>query len=415
MKIKHIIILLIFSTSVFSQKKVNTDSLLTVVLKDLKDPLLQEKVEKDCRIAIKYAPKYYDFHMVMGQLYQKRNKLDSCRKYFNIVIDNAPNYKEAYTMLGRFETQERNKKNALAIIDKGLYLFPNDSELRNLKVKALLISNSNEESNQIVDSLLVIMPKDSTLLKHKKELEIGNDFNKIGIEYSYTFFNREQIGPWHLAGLHYIYTKKKLTFISRLNYAYRTINNTVTNDGFQLEFESYYKHTSKNYSYGALAIGEKNVFPQLRLGYSFFQYLGKGFEGDIGIRYAKTPDVNLYAFVLGAGKYIGSYWLNARAYLQLTNGDLYPVFVATGRYYYNTKYDYYSVLVGYGTSPDERMFSGVLNERVSLKSYRLGVGYNRFIFDKLITGINLFYNNQEYTKGKTQNEYTISLLFQYKL
>ena len=415
MAFRYLILFILLSNSLLAQQKVNTDSLLTVVLKDIKDPLLLEKVEKNCRVAIKHSPKYYDFHLVMGQLYQKKNVIDSCRKYFNIVIDKSPNYKDAYLMLGRYEVQQKNKKNALNVVNKGLFLFPEDSELKKIKINALLITNSNEETKQVIDSLLIVMPKDSTLLNYKKELDIGNDFNKIGIEYSYTFFNRKQIGPWHLAGLHYIFTQKKLTLISRINYAHRTANGSIINDGFQLELESYYKHTKNNYSYGAVAIGEKNVFPQLRLAYSFFQYLGKGFEGDVGIRYAKTPDVNLYAFVLGAGKYLGSYWLNARTYLQVANSNIYPVFVATGRYYYNTKYDYYSVLAGYGTSPDERMFTGLLNDRVALKSYRLGAGYNRFLFDKVITGINLFYNNQEYTKGKTQNEWTIALLLQYKL
>ena len=415
MTFRYLILFILLSNSLLAQQKVNADSLLTVVLKDIKDPLLLEKVEKNCRTAIKYSPKYYDFHLVMGQLYQKKNVIDSARKYFNIVIDKSPNYKDAYLMLGRYEVQQKNKKNALNVVNKGLFLFPEDSELKKIKINALLITNSNEETKQVIDSLLIVTPKDTTLIKYKKEFESGNDFNKLGVEYSYTFFNRDEIGPWHLAGLHYIYTKNKLTLISRINYAHRTINNSITNDGFQLELESYYKHTNKNYSYGAVAIGEKNVFPQLRLAYSFFQYLGKGFEGDVGIRYAKTPDVNLYAFVLGAGKYLGSYWLNARTYLQVANSNIYPVFVATGRYYYNTKYDYYSVLAGYGTSPDERMFTGLLNDRVALKSYRLGAGYNRFLFDKVITGINLFYNNQEYTKGKTQNEWTIALLLQYKL
>ncbi len=286
---------------------------------------------------------------------------------------------------------KKTKKNALNVVNKGLFLFPDDSELKKIKINALLITNSNEETKQVIDSLLIVTPKDTTLIKYKKEFESGNDFNKLGAEYSYTFFNRERNldhGTWQDCII--FYTKNKLTVISRINYAHRTINNSITNDGFQLELEFIFKHTNKNYSYGAVAIGEKNVFPQLRLAYSFFQYLGKGFEGDIGIRYAKTPEVNLYALVLGAGKYFGSYWINARGYFQLTNNNLYPVFVATGRYYYNTKYDYYSVLVGYGTSPDERMFTGLLNDRVSLKSYRIGAGYNRFILNKLITGINLF-------------------------
>ena len=178
MTFRYLILFILLSNSLLAQQKVNADSLLTVVLKDIKDPLLLEKVEKNCRTAIKYSPKYYDFHLVMGQLYQKKNVIDSTRKYFNIVIDKSPNYKDAYLMLGRYEVQQKNKKNALNVVNKGLFLFPDDSELKKIKINALLITNSNEETKQVIDSLLIVTPKDTTLIKYKKEFESGNDFNK---------------------------------------------------------------------------------------------------------------------------------------------------------------------------------------------------------------------------------------------
>ena len=84
MTFRYLILFILLSNSLLAQQKVNTDSLLTVVLKNIKDPLLFDEVEKNCRTAIKYSPKYYDFHLVMGQLYQKKNVIDSTRK--NILI-----------------------------------------------------------------------------------------------------------------------------------------------------------------------------------------------------------------------------------------------------------------------------------------------------------------------------------------
>jgi hypothetical protein len=37
----------------------------------------------------------------------------------------------------------------------------------------------------------------------------------------------------------------------------------------------------------------------------------------------------IYASVIGIGKYIGSYWLNLRSYLQINNKEVNPAFTAT--------------------------------------------------------------------------------------
>jgi hypothetical protein len=43
-------------------------------------------------------------------------------------------------------------------------------------------------------------------------------------------------------------------------------------------------------------------------------------------------------------------------------------FTLTTRYYFDTKYDYLSMIAGYGTSPDDRVTIGQLEQRVSLTS-----------------------------------------------
>ena len=117
---------------------------------------------------------------------------------------------------------------------------------------------------------------------------------------------------------------------------------------------------------------------------------------------------------MGVGKYIGSYWINFRSYLQHNDRDYHPSFSLTTRYYFDTKYDYVSFVGGYGTSPDERTTIGQFEQRVSLNSYRIGAGYYKLFNNHYLTGIQTTFNNQEYAPNLKQNELEISLMFQYK-
>lgn len=132
------------------------------------------------------------------------------------------------------------------------------------------------------------------------------------------------------------------------------------------------------------------------------------------MRYTKAADDNIYAAVFGVGKYFGSYWLNLRSYLQISQNDVNPAFTATARYYLNTKYDYATVLLGYGSSPDERVSLVDVEKRISLSSYRIGAGYYKLFNDHYLTGIQTIFNNQEYVSTLTQNEFEVFLTFQYK-
>jgi hypothetical protein len=87
-----------------------------------------------------------------------------------------------------------------------------------------------------------------------------------------------------------------------------------------LVFNMNLKHTLKtikSYSYINTSFSDDTVFQKLRLG-TYFQILKK-LGKDIGVRYTQTIDNDIYASVIGIGKYIGSYWLNLRSYLQINN------------------------------------------------------------------------------------------------
>ena len=51
--------------------------------------------------------------------------------------------------------------------------------------------------------------------------------------------------------------------------------------------------------------------------------MGKGWEGDLGLRYNKTIDQYFYTGVFGIGKYTGSYWFNIKSYFLNDNSKIY--------------------------------------------------------------------------------------------
>lgn len=202
----------------------------------------------------------------------------------------------------------------------------------------------------------------------------------------------------------------------RINYADRLADGSSIADGIQYELESYFFSGKNSYTYLGAAYSSDQVFPTWRLGASYFQNLGKGWEADIGMRYNKVfDDREFYTAAAGVSKYLGNYWIYLRAFLQNEEDKYYPAFVLTNRYFLNTRFDYLSLVLGFGTSPDERATLGQFENRVSTESYRINAGYFRFLNDRYLIGVQLGYNYQEYLPGFFQNEIELFFSLQYKL
>jgi YaiO family outer membrane protein len=413
-KIIFIVISTILLNSNIQAQKIDTDSLLVKTYYELSTTKKYEKAIKLAQLGIKKAPNYLDFYIVLGRSYMLTKKIDSSRVYFNHVINENTKYKEAFSYLTILEIQDKNLVNANSCIDKALNYYPDDLNFNMLKLQILERENDDDKTFNYLNYLIAKYPANADLKQKLTQLKIKSDSDRIGINYNYTAFSRSSVGPWQLTSLQYIRERKKITLISRLSYADRQSFGNSISSGIQYEFETYIKNNQKSYSYINTSFSDDTVFPKLRLGYSYFHNFKKAWEGDIGVRYTQTIDNDIYASVIGIGKYIGSYWLNLRSYLQINNKEVNPAFTATARYYFDTKYDYVTVLTGYGSSPDERVSLVDLEQRISLNSYRIGAGYFRQFGNQFITGAQIMINHQEYIANKFQNEADIFLTLQYK-
>ena len=408
------IFLFLFSSQKTTAQKIDTDSLLSVIIKDMKNGKNYEKNIQRGLIGKKQAPDYLDYYLILGRNHDLLNKKDSARYYYNYYIDKNTANETAFNYLINIELEKENYPQAEKTIERAIDLHPENRGFQEKKIEVFHLEKETDKEYHYLKSLQVRYPKDDEIKQRLFLMESKMNSDRVGISYSYTSFDRTGYGPWHLGSIQYIRERSWGSLIGRINYVNRLASRESISSGKQFEAESYFFTGKTNYSYLGLAYSQDPVFPKLRLAYSFYQNFKKGWEADLGIRYIKAENAEIKTIVLGAGKYIGSYWLNLRSFIQNSNKGYNASFALTTRYYFNTKYDYLSLVAGYGTSPDERTTIGQLEQRISLSSYRIGAGYYKLFNNHYLTGIQTTLNNQEYTPGLKQNELEIFLTFQYK-
>lgn len=413
LKNKFVSLLIVFSIYSYSQQKIDTDSLLIKTNEYLKNKDYS-KAKLLSHKALKIAPSYLDFHLILGYAHLKTQQLDSSRYYFNYIITKNPKYKEAFSGLIQLECQENNHEKALEIVDQGLTSHENDIELEIKKLELLETTNKDLEKEIYLNQLKLKYPDNSIIQQKIIDIKSAQQSTRTGINYNFTFIDRDGIGPWQLTSLQFIHELKKISSIFQVHYTDRKTNSISVANGTQFELENYFKHSKKNYSYTDIAFSNSNAFPKWRLGYSYHQSLYKSWEIDLGLRYTAVQNNSVSTIVTGITKYIGSYWINLRNYISIIDKATYPSINGNMRYYLSTKYDYLSAGIGYGTSPDERSDIGLFQDRFRFNSYRFNLGYNKLFGKHYVTGIQTGINRQEFLPKKFQNEYNISAFIQYK-
>ncbi|KEO73966.1 hypothetical protein EL17_07375 [Anditalea andensis] len=413
---KHIRFLSFLVVSIFCQvpilfgQDINTDSLLLKALNE-KDPRI---ALEQAKLGVQVAPEYLDFHLLLGRLYQMSGEIDSARYYLNYVIDNNSAYVEAFSYLSDMEVQQGDLPLALSYINDAIAYHPEEQSLYMKKMAILQLQEKLNEEQRFIESALAKFPNNSEFRQRLYLLETRNNSDRIGVNYSFTKFDRDGVGPWHLTGLQYIRERSWGTLIGRINYADRQSFGESISSGVQYELDSYVFTGRNGYTYLSGAYSNSIVFPKVRLGLTYFHNYTNGWESELGVRYVEMGGRNFRSGLLGIGKYIGSFWINGRSFIQNESSNYYPAFTLTSRYYFNTRFDYIQAIAGYGTSPDERATLNQFESRVAMDSYRAGLGYFRLWNKHILTGTQFTYNHQELLPGLIQNEFELFFMLQFK-
>jgi YaiO family outer membrane protein len=403
----------LFAIQTLTAQKINSDSLLLKVIDDIKQESYESAIQK-ARLGIKIAPDYLDFHLFLGRGFEMTQQKDSAAYYYRYVIERNPVYKDAFIYLFNMQVADNQYEEAHKTIDQAIVNYPQEKDFYLKKRSVYQLQSDDAGEYAYLQSLSSDIKSDSEVQQRLYYLELKNKNDRLGVFYSLTAIDRDNVGPWHLGSIQYVRERSWGSLIGRFSYANRFSSGSSVLDGVQYELESYFFTGKKSYSYVGAAYSDDIIFQKWRLGYSYYQNFNKGWETELGIRYTKVPDEDFVGYVGGIGKYFGPYWINLRHIMNTSSGQYYPTFTLTGRLYTGTRFDYYSVSMGFGTQPEDPIALGLFGQRVSLDSYRIGAGYNKIFAKKYFFGVNFNYNNQEFLRNRTQNEFEITLSLQYK-
>ena len=397
------------------EQEINVDSLLTKTIDLLKEEKY-EKVKVNAQKALKIAPDYFDFNLVLGRAQQMTGETDKARQNYNLVIDKDKDYKTAFYYLFELEFQTDNYQRAKEVSETAITYNPDEKDFYFKKLSTFQSLGDLKGEYMYIKEIQPKFPDDSDLDRRLVTLELRFDFDIAGFNYSFTAFDRDNVGPWHLVSFQYIRQRKWGSLIPRINYANRLSDVSDNRNGIQYELESYFFTGINNYSFIGGSYSNDEVFPTWRLRASHFMFFNKGWGADVGVRYDQTfDDRKFYTAALGINKYFGSNWMNLRSFFMTENEDkYYPAFTLTTRHYLDTRFDYIGLILSYGTNPDERTNLSQIQRRISTESYSADLGYFRMLNQRYLIGIQGGYNYQEFLPNRFQNEYELFLRLQYK-
>lgn len=172
--------------------------------------------------------------------------------------------------------------------------------------------------------------------------------------YSYDHFTMPYVRNWHMLTAGGELPFKFGTLIPSLNGGYLAGNFSQKTD-IQLNLDAYLILGKRNYAllgYGFSPNGTIDYFPGHRVAAELWQALPKGFGLSAGMRYFYW-DRHFPFLTFSAEKYAGPYWFSFRNYLFFKDYGISGSYYLSARRYFDSKYNFLTLILGYGTAPDE--------------------------------------------------------------
>ena len=342
-----------------------------------------------------YRAAYLDNLLASGGEFMKDEKMDEALVEYKNVLGINPYDSLALFAVVNIYNAQKQYDSALALTDKGLHFYKDNQRL--IKQRAVTFENKGmyAEAEEQAERLVAINPSQANL-DYANSLR-GNLYkNQFGLYYMQSTYYLNKSTPYRVAMVEYRrFFAKGSSFAVRMAYGGRD-----QRSGAAYEADLYLKHGKKAYSYafGSFS-GADRVFPIVRVGYSLFLGVGRGWEVELGGRYTVVNSIDSlpndpvlnpgYGYgsfkqkatvttaVVSLAKTAGDFWFNMRAFFlfdkpssEITivdslnpNGKTYPTvdqahqyqaYQFTARYFMNKHQSYIGLTAGTGTSPDDR-------------------------------------------------------------
>lgn len=222
--------------------------------------------------------------------------------------------------------------------------------------------------------LLCFFLGSSTLFAQSDYYEKSN-MAAFGLTYDWY---EQDIEPWQKAFVEYRRYTNRGPIIGRLNIGHRF---ELTD--YQGEIDYWPVISEKWYSYFNVGMSGGDLFPEIRAGAEFYRILPNAYEASLGLRYLKFSQDDVFIITASVSKYLGRWLLIGRPYFTPQDSGVSASFTFNARRYFANPDSFFSLIGGYGFSPDERrLIDGQINNRF-LRSRYLGVIGNYLLKDTI--------------------------------
>lgn len=364
------------------------------------------KARKNCFSIIERNPDYYDAYVLIGRTYLWDQQYDSARQVLSKVLELKPGYYEAIDAMVDLNLWTDNYTEAVKFTDIGLSKEPNDEIFLFKKAKALYYLNDKTTAVVLLEKILSMNPSNIDAAKFLQSIRDESKINKATVNYAIDIFD-PHIPEWHMLYAQAGRRTKYGTVIARVNFADR-----FSSTGWQIEADAYPTIRNGTYLYFNAGYSESSVFPFFRGGFEIYQKLPKSFESSLGLRYLDFKTSNVFIYTGSVGKYWSDYWFSGRIYLTPSKTNFSKSITLTARRYFSTAYDYVSLNLGYGYSPDERRMifdSGLFY----LKSGKVAFDFQHRVFKYFIISCGAGYTNEEWFTALYRDKFSFDIGISY--
>lgn len=319
-------------------------------------------------------PHYLDVKTFVGRTYAWDGDHEKARAVFAAVAAADARTLDNYIAWIDMEGWVHEKANALAVTEKALAIFPDESELLLRKAKLLSTTGKMAEAKLLVQKLLRKNPKHKEAYILLQDLRSQLLDNEFAAGYSYESFSN------HFPSAHFAFIQgSRVTglgaLVGRVNHASRLGKTAI-----QPEIEMYPRLGRNIYGYLNAGFSDGSLFSRQRYGAEIFASLPKCFEASAGLRHLSFgPDSKVTIYTGSVGYYTGNYWLSLRPYITPNDAVTSISASATLRRYFSNPEHYFSLRIGAGFSPEllntQATSGSGTKDFYSLKSQSVAIGY----------------------------------------
>lgn len=316
-------------------------------------------------------PDNTDVSVYLARIHAWVSDFDSATVMVNSILKGNPEHPDALTLRVDIDYWRNDWDHLLISAEEALAILPEDTGIRSKYAMALFHTGQIERAREETERILEMNPDDKLARDLQNRMVIGETNNEVFGRYSFDHFNRPYSRRWHMLTVGGIFPYSTGKLIPSINAGHNVEAGSFTESSdIQLNLETYWLFSKRNYLLAGYGISPGNYFPKHRAILDVWQVLPRGFSLSAGLRYFYW-DEHFWFPHLALEKYAGNYWLALNNYIFFKEYGVSASFYLTVRRYMEHQYNYLSATIGYGTAPDESIIVKTDLDRLNALSFRI--------------------------------------------